>query len=231
MRRALVLQAQHDAPPGLLADWAQAREIALDVVHVDRRPRLPAPQDYAFAVALGSDASLAGTTAPAWVADEVRWLCDAEAGGVPVLGICFGAQALAVAHGGRVDRLPMPEIGWIQIDSADEEHLPRGPWLAWHEDLISLPPLAYELGHNGVGPQAFCVGRHLGVQFHPEVTPPIVAAWADAGGRQLATTGISRGELEAQTRDLAPAAATAALRLFDGFAARAGLGPGIHAAA
>jgi GMP synthase-like glutamine amidotransferase len=222
MPRGLLLQTQDSAPPGLLAAWADGRQIPLDVVRVDRSPRLPDPASFAFAVALGSHASLVGPR-PGWVGSEVDWLRDAERAGVPVLGICFGAQALAVAHGGQVTRLPKPEVGWLQLDTADDLAVPSGPWLAWHEDAITLPPFGYELARNEAGLQAFSIGRHLAVQFHPEVTPAVASSWADDAGRLLARAGLDRTALESTIRENATAAAVAAHRLFDRFAARAGI--------
>jgi GMP synthase-like glutamine amidotransferase len=136
-----------------------------------------------------------------------------------VLGICFGAQALAAALGGRVHRLPERELGWVTVESADPERIAAGPWLTWHEDGIELPPLAYELARNRFGVQAFCHCRHLAVQFHPEVDAGIVADWA----RGDAPPELDRAALLRATERHLPAAAAAAARLFDGFAARAGL--------
>jgi GMP synthase-like glutamine amidotransferase len=58
--------------------------------------------------------------------------------------------------------------------------VPTGPWLAWQHDVITLPPDAVTLAHNRLGPQAFRLRRHLGVQFHPEATPEDLAGWAGA---------------------------------------------------
>ncbi|WP_051324512.1 type 1 glutamine amidotransferase [Candidatus Solirubrobacter pratensis] len=206
----LVLQTQADAPPGLLEPWAAAHRLELEVVRVDRGGPLPDPQDVELAVALGSSASVADGGA-AWIAEEIEWLRAADSAELPVLGICFGAQALAAALGARVYRLPEPERGWIEVDTLDPERVPAGPWIAWHQDGFELPPLAYELARNAFGVQAFCHRRHLAVQFHPEATPAIVAGW-DRDGRGLGGAAAS-------------AAAAAARRLFDGFAARAGLQP------
>jgi GMP synthase-like glutamine amidotransferase len=199
----LVLQTQADAPPGLLADWAAKRRIALEVVRSDRDV-LPRPDGPV--VALGSGATARGD-GPPWVARQIEWLRAVE---VPVLGVCFGAQALAAALGGSVHRLDRPEIGWVTVDS---ERLPAGPWFAWHEDGFTLPPGAEELASNAFGVQAFAHGHHLGVQFHPEVTPAIIAAWADDDHGDLARAGVSREALEGD----APVAATEAL--FDAFVA------------
>ena len=90
------------------------------------------------------------------------------------------------------------------VDTAVPPLVPTGPWLSWQHDVISLPATADVLAHNLLGPQAFRVGRHLGVQFHPEATPETVAGWA--------TTDADRREVEhllsAVARDEAAAAAS-----------------------
>jgi GMP synthase-like glutamine amidotransferase len=131
---------------------------------------------------------------------------------VPLLGICFGAQVLAAALGGSVTRLPAPEHAWIEVES---EHIPSGPWLALHEDGITLPPAARETARNERGTQAFSIARHMGVQFHPEVTPSILSGWiADKAG--LVSTELLVGVAERSQR-----AAAGALTLFDAFLAGA----------
>lgn len=214
---ALVLQTQENCPPGLLGDWAASRGLSLDVVRVDRWRELPDPSGYDCAVALGSSASLAGQWAD-WVAREVEWIRHADALGVPVLGICFGAQALAVALGGSVRKLPSPELAWIELDTADPDFVAAGPWLAVHEDTITPPPLSYELARNVSGPQAFMTSSHLGIQFHPEVTAGLLSRWI-ADRRDL-FAGVGN-ELVAAGREWSQAAADAALRLFDAFAVHA----------
>jgi GMP synthase-like glutamine amidotransferase len=219
--RGVVFEAQHDAPTGLLGDWASRRDIALDVVATEGGA-LPDVQAYSFAVVLGSSASLAAGT-PAWADDVLAWLRAADAVCLPVLGICFGAQALAAALGGSVHRLAAPEIGWVDVATADADRVPAGPWLAWHEDGLRPPPLAYELASNAFGTQAFCLRRHLAVQFHPEVTADIVEGWARSPGSRLGETGQTVEGLLAACAVHAEAAALRAEQLFDGFAARAGL--------
>jgi GMP synthase-like glutamine amidotransferase len=213
-----VVQTQDDAPAGLVAEWAADRGLGLAVVRVDRGEPLPEPRDTGFAVVLGSSASVAAADR-SWIAGTIEWLRAADAAHLPVLGICFGAQALAASLGGRVHRLAEPEIGWVLVESHDPERIAGGPWLTWHEDGIELPPLAYELARNPFGVQAFCHCRHLAVQFHPEVTPRIVSDWARGDG----PPELDRAALLADTAEHAGAAAEAATRLFDGFAARAGL--------
>lgn len=223
--RALVLQPQDTAPTGLLEGWARDRDIALEVVST-QGGAFPAadPGEWAFAIVLGSSGSLALDT-PAWAQDVLDWLRAADAVCLPVLGICFGAQALAAALGGSVHRLPTPEIGWVQVTTADADRVPAGPWMSWHEDALTPPPLAYELASNAFGTQAFCLRRHLAVQFHPEATAAIVEGWASFPGSRLPETGQTVEDLMAQWAEHGEAAAARAARLFDGFAARAGVAP------
>jgi GMP synthase-like glutamine amidotransferase len=213
MSGALVLQTQDNCPPGLLDDWAASRGITLDVLRVDRWERLPGPSDYELAIVLGSDASLAEPPQD-WVRRLVDWVAAVDAAGLPILGICFGAQVLAAALGGSVVRLSGPEHAWMELQTDDRERVPAGPWLSLHEDAVVLPPLAEELARNAFGTQAFSIGAHLGVQFHPEVTPSILSRWvSDKGGL------ISRDlldDLDVRCR----VAAGRAFDLFDAFAHR-----------
>jgi GMP synthase-like glutamine amidotransferase len=210
MAAAVVLQTQANCPPGLLSDWAAHRGITLDLVRADRWERLPPAAGYELAVILGSTASLAQPP-EGWVARVLEWVIDADRADVAILGICFGAQALAAALGGRVFALPEPEQGWIEVRTHDAR-VPGGPWLAVHNDGIEVPPGAAELADNPRGVQAFAAGRHLGVQFHPEVTPAIVARWVseypDSVDRRLLVDLSLR----------CTCAAPGALSLFDRFA-------------
>ena len=98
-------------------------------------------------------------------------------------------------------RLAAPEIGWIEVETSDAERIPSGPWMAWHEDGLTPPPLAYELASNAAGTQAFCLRRHLAVQFHPEVTPDIVEVWATSPTSRLGETGQTVAGLRELSED------------------------------
>jgi GMP synthase (glutamine-hydrolysing) len=124
---------------------------------------------------LGSEQTAFDDSTP-WLADELGFVAAALDGSVPVLGVCFGGQVLARVLGARVYRLDVPEIGWVSVTSKQDE-LAEGPWLAWHRDGFELPAGSRELATGVASLQAFSVGPHLGLQFHPEVTRPIVQAW------------------------------------------------------
>lgn len=182
------------------------------VVRLDRGEQLPDPESLAIAVVLGSGGSVEDF-GQRWVSAELAWLRRADRAGTPVLGIGFGAQALAMALGGGVERASRPQRGWFEVASSAPELIASGPWLAWREEVIRLPGEAELLAHDAIGPQAFRVGTHVGVQFHPEATPAIVSRWvASRSGEALDSQGL----LEATSREF-PAAAVRANRLLIGF--------------
>ena len=121
-----------------------------------------------------------------WIDAELDWLRAADEAGVPVLGICFGAQALATALGGRAEPAPRMEVGWTTVEPVEPGLIESGPWLEFHGDQCILPPGARLLARNEVCAQAFAVGRHLAVQFHPEVDGAQLSRWLRDGGKEEA---------------------------------------------
>lgn len=219
-RPGIILQHGDLGPPGVFEEWLQARGIPYEVHHAWRDP-LPDVSGAPFLASLGSVHSVTQDD-PDWVPAEVEAVRQAVDADVPVLGLCFGGQALSLVLGGGVDRLSETEIGWIAIESEADDEVPRGPWLHWHNETLRIPPGATPLGQSPAGPAAFRHGRHLAVQFHPEVTPEIVDGWAQADPA-LESHGVTREELAEQSREHADTAREAAFALFDDWWAK---GPG-----
>jgi GMP synthase (glutamine-hydrolysing) len=209
----VILQHQDNAPPGLLLDVLEARRLAWRLVRVDRAEPLPEPSAITLAVALGSDES-ADETRHEWITTEINWLAAANQADTTILGLGFGAQTLALALGGAVARADRPAHGWQRVSTTDPTRIAPGPWFAWHDDMIRIPLGARLLAHNASGPQAYRAGNHLGIQFHPEVTPEIITdrVYGDRG-HVLDTQGL----LEATSREF-KAASVAAHQLFSTFA-------------
>ena len=157
-----------------------------------------------------------------WILAELDTIRDADRRGVPVLGICFGAQALCVALGGRVEPAPRPELGWVDLIGDPEDGIPDGPWFQFHADRCVPPPTASVLAKNEVCVQAFRIGPHLGVQFHPELDARQFARWLAAGADEAARSlGVSPDELLAETERREADAAVRVDHLVAGFLARA----------
>ena len=212
-RAGLVLQHSENGPPGRLGRWLDARGIAYDLHRSwESDPDLD-PTDYGFVASLGSVHSVTDAD-PAWIPVEIGFLRRAAAANVPVLGLCWGGQALAAALGGRVGPSPFPEKGWLTIDSADPA-IPTGPWLHYHSEVFTVPPGAVELARSPAGPAAFRAGAGgtaLALQFHPEAGAETAARWA---ARDPEQTDASRAQLAEQGARWDAGAAQLAFELFD----------------
>ncbi len=228
--RALFVKQDHNSPSGHVGD--AFAELGYDIAELTVVPReryhspdvtvsFPDPARYDAIVAFGAawavyDDAAIGT----WIHDEIAFTRAALAAGVPVLGICFGGQMLAAAVGGRVARGPAHEIGWTSIRTQSPDLIPGGPWFEWHFDRFELPAGVPAIATTPLANQAFTVGRSLGLQFHPEVTESVLAAWLaqDDGAQSLASLGIDVELLLAQTRDQEAGAGQRARQLVRGFA-------------
>jgi GMP synthase (glutamine-hydrolysing) len=220
-RRALFIVHEAEAPPGYIGEAAHARGFAVECVGL-WDARLPDPGAYDLIVPLGSGEAAYDDTVP-WLGDELEFLRRAARGDVPVFGICFGAQAVARALGGSVRPAERPEVGWITVDSQAEEVVAPGPWLEWHFDTLTPPAGAEVLARSASGVQAYQHGRQFGVQFHPEVSPEILAAWIAGSGQRLDAIGVDAAAFARETRRRAPRARAAAHELFDRVLLRLGL--------
>lgn len=218
--RALVIQHEQPTPGGYVHQWLQERGAEQDVYRIDIETREIDPRDYGMIVSLGSEFAAYDDSVP-WLGKEKELLLAASKADVPVLGICFGGQLLARVLGGSSFRAQTAEIGWLPVRSRDQALVSAGPWFQWHFDTFTVPPGARLIADSAAGPQAYTIGRSLGVQFHPEVTPEIMENWVRAYRHELDQEGVDPDRLLAETHSRAAQTRTAAWRLFDGFLDRA----------
>jgi GMP synthase (glutamine-hydrolysing) len=121
-----------------------------------------------------------------WLEREEAFLRDALARDVPVVGVCLGAQMLARAAGAWIGPASEPEIGWFEVELTPEGRddvvlgvlPPRTQAFQWHSYTFDVPERGAELARSAACTQAFRVGsRAWGLQFHAEVTLPMVRTW------------------------------------------------------
>ena len=219
--RAYVTANQGDDDAGLVGDRLRQRGYELLVLHREDHRGWPDLGDADLLLALGSEWSVYWDHVAAPVEVELAQLRKAHERGVPVLGICFGSQLLAAALGGTVSRAPAEsvEIGWCDVVARPGAPAAvGGRWFEWHYDRWTVPHGAALLASTAAANQAFRIGRTVATQFHPEVTPAVVARWAaGSDGDELLRAGIEPAELVAETGRLATDALVRANALVDWF--------------
>lgn len=147
---------------------------------------LPGHDEIASAVVMGGPMNVDEVERFPGLAAEREWLAEAVGRGMPVLGICLGAQLLARALGAEVRAGAAPEIGFAPVEIADPEDpllgglAPRAEVLHWHGDAFELPDGAQLLASSErTACQAFRAGNAWGVLFHPEADLALVEAWLE----------------------------------------------------
>ena len=177
-------------------------------------------------VHLGSSWSVYWASVQTQVDSEVSLMRHSIERGVPVLGICFGAQMLSHACGGVVERGKKTEIGWHDVVAPESNSVLTGRWMQWHYDSFTAPRGFDVLAMNEAGVQAIRRGRSFGVQFHPEANEPIVSKWMSGeGAAELAAAGIAPSSLLDETRRGVERTSVATTKLMDWFLEDVAQGP------
>jgi len=149
------------------------RELDADLAEFDVTDgELPTDFDFDGLVITGSRTSVYWDRD--WIRPLLEYVAAADERDLPILGVCWGHQALAEALGGRVEDMGEYEIGYREIRRVADDDLLAGlsdPFVAFttHSDAVAeLPPGADLLAENDYGIHAFRRGDAWGVQFHPE---------------------------------------------------------------
>lgn len=209
-----------DADPGYVGERLEARGFTLRTA-LREHGEVPVdmPAGTAAVLLLGSEWSVVDPVRPDVLAAEVALVRSAHALGVPVLALCYGAQVVAHALGGRVERAPEPEVGLVAVDTDDPEVVPPGPWWTFHTDVLAPPPGAQVVAHNGCGVQAYVTPGIVAVQFHPEVRPETFGDWMGRFPAIAEFAGVDRTTLVEQAHRREHEARRAAYALVDAFLA------------
>ena len=211
MPRALVITHTESEDPGHLATWLLEGGLELDVVRPWAGDDLPERVTHDALVVMGGPQTAYDETSAPWLGETKELLRRAVADGVPVFGVCLGAQLLAEATGGTVERGDDgPELGAALVAKRDVAgndplfwDLPLSPVVVqWHWDVVTeLPPGATLLVSGRRYPhQAFRVGDSAwGIQFHIETPPDMVERWARADDDGVREAGQDPADLLERT--------------------------------
>ncbi|QYK40445.1 MAG: type 1 glutamine amidotransferase [Paracoccaceae bacterium] len=146
----------------------------------------PLPETVDALIVFGGEQSAMDDAAHPYLPALAALMARTARAGLPVLGICLGAQVLARGMGATNILGAAPEFGWCDVTrtGADDpllSSLPdRFPIFQWHSDTFTLPPGCVHLaGSPAAAVQAFRAGpRAWATQFHFEASRAVVADWA-----------------------------------------------------
>jgi GMP synthase (glutamine-hydrolysing) len=224
--RILALQNCEIEGFGLYERHLAACQMDYEVIHAYRGRPLPPFQEFDAIFVGGTPISAYAAHGHPFLQAEIAYLERALSAEKPCLGICCGAQILALILGAQVERCKHSEIGGYRVRLTPAGHTdpllngfpPRFSVFQWHSDTFKVPDGAEllvegELCRN----QLFRQGNVVGLQFHVEVTRREAATWADAYAGELVEVGKSRDEIIADCRRQLPEMAALAERLLDNY--------------
>lgn len=199
--------------PGIIASSLRAAGIGLQILHPYAGDPVPDHlEGFGGLLILGGPMNADDLTTHPFLEAERALIRSAIQSGIPVLGICLGAQLIARVLGAKVYKAERTEIGFKRVERNPEadgdalfgEFPEFGIVFQWHEDTFDLPLGATRLAHSVVCEnQAFRWGDHVwAVQFHLEVTAPMVRSWVEAYRAELSRNpNMDSGTLLSQLRD------------------------------
>jgi GMP synthase-like glutamine amidotransferase len=187
-RRWVAIQHVSYEGPGSIATIAAQRGAPLHICHPYLGEPLPTVSELRGLIVMGGPMGVSDTSTHPHLREELELTAAALDAGLPLLGVCLGAQLLAAALGARLYPGERPEIGPgtvaltdagladPMLGAAGRDHLPV---VHWHGETFDLPSGAVRLaGTELYANQAFRAGAHAyGLQFHVEVDGGLVENW------------------------------------------------------
>lgn len=210
MESLVVVRHQATAPLGIVEEVLEHEGVPWRYHDCWTVDPLPAASDMSGLVVLGGAMNADEVEAYPYLVGVRELMREAVDLGLPVLGICLGAQILARALGAEVYRAPKRELGFVPVratgvgDDILAPFAPASRVFQFHEDACALPEGA-ELLFTGdeIEVQAFRWGaRAYGVQFHFEVTVREIDAWCDEVDDLEGEWGLTKEEVLEQASSM-----------------------------
>jgi GMP synthase (glutamine-hydrolysing) len=188
--KVLVLLHAESEGAGTLGSFLVVRPVRVKKIRLYGGEEIPRALDgLAAVVSMGGPMNVYEEERYPFLRQETQYLERVIRAGIPVLGICLGAQMIAKACGAAVRKAPVKEVGWDEISLTDAgrvdplfSDLPdKFRVLQWHEDMFEVPKGGTLLATSEACPhQAFRYANAYGLQFHAEVTSQMLSTWFGA---------------------------------------------------
>lgn len=190
-----VLILQHTATEGAggILDWCTKNRAEITYIKLYKpNPVFDSTKHYDLMIILGGPMSVNDEMQLSWLKPEKQFVREMIVANTPILGICLGAQMIAMALGVKVKANPQTEIGWHSVKKVNSDkkviQLPESfDFFHWHNETFQLPYKAVRLAESvACVNQGYQIGdRVIGLQFHPEVTLETMQHWIKEAGDTL----------------------------------------------
>jgi GMP synthase (glutamine-hydrolysing) len=227
-KRVLVLRHMPHEHLGSIAPTLRRNSVAFEYLDLRDDPGRIVDLDIASALII-MGGPMSANDPYSYIVRELQLIEEALKRGLPLLGVCLGAQLIAKAAGSRVYSNAAKEIGWFLLHLT--AHAPADPLFRhfeetetvfqWHAETFDLPAGAVWLARSEACPhQAYRLGTNVyGMQFHIELDAAMIAAWleedAACGDRREVTAPIDPKQNDARVSALCDRAVTEWIRFFD----------------
>ncbi|GAA0682411.1 glutamine amidotransferase [Marinobacterium maritimum] len=200
MKQAIAIRHLAFEDLGLLQPLLQDQGYAIRYLDAGVDPITPELNQADLLIILGGPISANDQALYPFLVDELALLRQRLEQKRPTLGICLGAQLMALALGAEVTAMAGKEIGYGSLSLTDAgQNSPLAALtetatvLHWHGEQFSQPEGALSLAHTELcNCQAFAVGSHaLGLQFHLEADPSRLEQWLIGHCCELSQNGLS----------------------------------------
>ena len=189
MRIQLIEHDPEDFSRTNISFWAAEKGHTVNQIYICNNEKLPPIDSFDLLMVMGGSQNAWDDQGYSWLREEKAFVAKAVDQGKLYLGICFGAQLLAEALGGKIFPNEHKEIGWHEVSlnqDGRESFLfrnvpPSFVTFHWHSDHFSLPDNCTRLAFSPpTENQAFVCNERpaVGLQFHPEYTRDMVKYYA-----------------------------------------------------
>jgi GMP synthase-like glutamine amidotransferase len=200
MKPVAIFRHARSEGPAYFATALERKAIPWTLVALDEGAKVPRDARTFSGIAFMGGPMSVNDDLP-WVAPALELVRDAVRKDVPVLGHCLGGQLMSKALGGEVTRAKVKEIGWGEVEVADNGvarewfgDLKRFEGFHWHGETFSVPLGATRiLANEHCANQAFALGKHIGMQCHVEMTEDLIRSWLRGGADEMKESAASAG--------------------------------------
>ena len=183
----LILEHEESEGPGIFQHVLYERGRFFKRIKLFTGESIPDAKNIEGVLVMGGPMNVYEESAYPFLAEENHFLKYCLGNGIPVLGICLGAQLIAKAAGAKIRKAFAKELGWYEVrltaaglrDPLLEGCAKTFPVFQFHEDTFDIPPDAVHIIEAPVCPhQGFRMGNTVyGLQFHFEATREMIVDW------------------------------------------------------